>query len=139
MYSIELPPRKLRMKKKRGPQHYSEVWKHFSLNEDKTKTSCNHCKTMLTFSGGNTATMWNHLRNLHPAELTDEKRVKHRPEFVCDLCGVATKYRIRHMASAHGIFLHGKHTCDVCGKLFFMKCELMNHMVCHDENRSYIW
>ena len=132
--------RKLLMKKKkRGPQHYSEVWKHFSLNEDKTKTSCNHCKSMLAFCGGNTATMWNHLRNFHPDEIAHEKRVKHRPEFVCDLCGVSTKYRIRHMASAHGVFLTGKHTCEVCGKLFFMKCELMNHMVCHDENRSYIW
>ena len=66
--------RKLHMKNKRGPQPFSEVWKHFSVNEDKSKTSCNHCKAMLAFCGGNTATMWNHLRNLHPDELDEEKR-----------------------------------------------------------------
>ena len=48
----------------------SAVWKHFSLSEDKTSTSCCHCQEHLTyFESSSTTHMLRHLRNCHPADL----------------------------------------------------------------------
>ena len=52
-----------------GARHRSEVWKHFRVNEDKTKTSCVHCHKVFAFCGGTTSTLMKHLRKHHPSEL----------------------------------------------------------------------
>ena len=38
--------------KPEGRGHTAEVWKYFKLSDDKTKTSCNLCRTSLAYSGG---------------------------------------------------------------------------------------
>ena len=53
----------------RLPEHRSEAWKHFHVNEDKTVTSCLHCHKLFTFCGGSTSTLLKHLRRHHPTEM----------------------------------------------------------------------
>ena len=43
----------------------SVVWKYFELNDDKTKTKCTLCKASLSFGGGSTSAMRNHLKMVH--------------------------------------------------------------------------
>lgn len=43
----------------------SDVWKYFSVNEDKTKTKCNLCAVSLSFKGSSTSAMRNHLKLIH--------------------------------------------------------------------------
>ena len=44
----------------------SEVWKHFTIeNNDKNKVKCNLCATVLSYTGGSTGTMSNHLKLKH--------------------------------------------------------------------------
>ena len=124
----------------------SEVWKHFQLNEVNNEVTCEHCKHSISYAGS-TSNMTKHLKRNHPEELKARTGsdagginpfIKQKPDFICDLCGTVTQYRVRHMAAKHGIFLLGKHTCKVCGKLHCTKSDLYNHMKSH-EDTTFIW
>ncbi len=43
----------------------SGVWEFFKVSEDKTTTTCTLCKVKLTFKGGSTSAMRNHLKAVH--------------------------------------------------------------------------
>ena len=45
----------------------SAVWKHFSIVEygEKKKAKCNLCHSEVSYSGGSTGTMSNHLKHVH--------------------------------------------------------------------------
>ena len=41
------------------------AWQHFKVSNDKTKTKCNHCEAVLSFSGNTTSAMNSHLTAKH--------------------------------------------------------------------------
>lgn len=43
----------------------SDVWKFFTLAEDRNKTICTLCKAQLSYKGGGTSSMRNHLKFVH--------------------------------------------------------------------------
>ena len=57
-----------------GALNRSEVWKHFHVNEEKTKARCIHCHKLYAFIG-TTTTLMKHLRKFHPKKLTEKKLV----------------------------------------------------------------
>ena len=59
--------------------------------------------------------------------------------WMCDLCGTVTKYKTRHMASVHKVFIGDKYPCDICGRVFWQKCELKKHVRTHIAEKSFIW
>ena len=52
----------------------AEVWKFFKLIEDgeRKKTECQLCKVKLSYVGGNTSTMRNHLKHVHKKPNLDD-------------------------------------------------------------------
>ena len=58
---------------------------------------------------------------------------------MCDLCGQVTKYKKRHMASIHKVYIGDKYPCDICDKVFYEKCELKKHQRTHIAGKKYIW
>lgn len=64
------------------PARYkAPVWKHFRLPSDKTKKEdtkpvCKHCSTEISWTGGNTTNMSNHLKREHSITCSEPKRSK---------------------------------------------------------------
>jgi hypothetical protein len=51
----------------------SEVWDHFKKSGG-TKAICSYCNTKIACSGGNTSSMWKHLRAKHPHYIGDQNK-----------------------------------------------------------------
>ena len=62
---VKMPETNGSKSKPEGRGHTAEVWKYFTLSDDKTKTSCNLCRMSLAYSGGGTSSMRNHLNRVH--------------------------------------------------------------------------
>ena len=60
---VKMPETNGSKSKPEGRGHTAEVWKYFTLADD--KTSCNLCRTSLAYSGGGTSSMRNHLNRVH--------------------------------------------------------------------------
>ena len=43
------------------------------------------------------------------------------------------------MDNYYKVYLSGKHPCEVCGRVFFEKCEMRRHMESHGADKTYIW
>ena len=49
-----------------GPQVRSIVWKHFRITYgDSSKVACDYCDSKISYKGGTTATMLQHLQRIH--------------------------------------------------------------------------
>ena len=80
---VKMPETNGSESKPEGRGHTAEVWKYFTLSDDKTKTSCNLCCTSLAYSG--TSSMRNHLNRVHKKNVNnvqDETSIKRQSSLI---------------------------------------------------------
>ena len=82
---LKMPETNGSKSKPEGRGHTAEVWKYFTLSDDKTKTSCNLCHTSLAYSGRGTLSMRNHLNRVHKKNVNsvqDETSIKRQSSLI---------------------------------------------------------
>ncbi|KAI5642074.1 hypothetical protein NE865_05766 [Phthorimaea operculella] len=80
------------------------------------------------------------LANQHYEKFEPVRRHLTTEELTCDICGVVvgTIQALKAHKKRHDTNRKKEHICDTCGKQFYYKAELCNHLTIHYNNRKHI-
>ena len=71
----------------------ADMWKHFKMSRDRSKTKCVYCEGVFSYSSsGSTSTMTRHLARLHPTislKCTKAEKVEKQSKATADTSGNA--------------------------------------------------